>query len=290
MTSPVGAIDRADVSPAPASSGRRFADLVPRVLSGIVLVALALGTAFWGGRPFALLWWIASLAIVWEWQRLIGGPRQRVRFAMGGIALSLAGPLVEASRVAEAGALLAAGAVAVALVAGSGQRVLAAAGVVYAGGLLASVDLLRQSFPYGLEAILWLFAVVWFTDVMAYVGGRLIGGPKLWPRASPSKTWAGFLVGIGCGSLAGLAVAPAPGPYGIYVALGVLVGAIAQGGDLFESVLKRRFGVKDTSRLIPGHGGVMDRLDGFLAAAVFAAVLGLARFGVESPGAGLFSW
>ena len=270
--------------------GRRFADLLPRALSALVLVALALGTAIWGGRPFAMFWWAASLAILWEWQRLIGGPRLTARFIAGGIALSLSGPMIGSLQVGWAICLIAVGAIPVGLVAATGWRFFAAAGVVYAGALMTAVDLLRQSFPFGFEAIIWLFAVVWATDIMAYVGGRLVGGPKLWPRASPSKTWAGFFIGIACGSLAGLAVAPAPGPYGMYVALGLVAGAVAQGGDLFESALKRRFGAKDSSRLIPGHGGVMDRLDGFLAAAVLAAVLGVARFGVESPGAGLFSW
>ena len=289
MTAPVGANDAPMIPLTPRQdSGHRFADLLPRVLSALVLVVLALGTAFWGGRPFATLWWAASLAILWEWQRLIGAPRLTARLVSGGVALSLSGPLVEQLQIGLGFGLIVVGATAVGLLAGAGYRIFAAAGVVYAAALMTSVDLLRQSFPFGFEAIIWLFAVVWFTDIMAYVGGRLVGGPKLWPRASPSKTWAGFLVGIACGSLAGLAVAPAPGPYEIYVALGLVAGAVAQGGDLFESALKRRFRVKDSSRLIPGHGGVMDRLDGFLAAAVAAAVLGVARFGVESPGAGLF--
>ncbi len=253
-------------------------------------MAVALSTAIIGGRPFALLWWLASVAIAWEWQRMIGGDRLRLRFILAGIAVSLAASFSEVLQLRAALAALLAGAVAVAWVAEGDKRLVAAAGVPYAGALVVAVDLLRQSFPFGFESILWLFAVVWFTDVMAYVGGRLIGGPKLWPRVSPSKTWAGFLVGIGCGSLAGLAVAPAPGRYGIYVLIGLAAGAVAQGGDLFESSLKRRFGVKDSSRLIPGHGGVMDRLDGFLAAAVFAAILGVARYGVGAPALGLFTW
>ena len=268
----------------------RFADLGRRAASGAVLVVVALWTAFEGGRIFGLFWWAAALAIHWEWQRMIGGGRMSARFLAGGVALSLAGPLAETQHLGASLAVAGVGAIAVAALAGSGRHLLAGFGVFYAAALIVSLALLRQSFPFGFEAVIWLFAVVWCTDIMAYVGGRLVGGPKLWPRVSPSKTWAGFLIGVGSGSVAGLAVAPSPGPYAAYVGVGLLAGTIAQGGDLFESALKRRFDVKDSSRLIPGHGGVMDRLDGFLAAATFAALLGVIRFGVETPGAGLFRW
>ena len=162
--------------------------------------------------------------------------------------------------------------------------------MVYAGVLVAASPLLRQSQPFGLLAILWLFAVVWGTDTMAFFGGRLIGGPKLAPRLSPSKTWSGFLVGTVSGALLGLLVAPrTDGATGVF-AIGLLGGALAQAGDLFESALKRRFGAKDAGSLIPGHGGVMDRLDGFVATSLFAAILGLWRFGPAGAGSGLFRW
>ena len=269
---------------------RRFKDLVPRLVSAIVLVVLALAAAFKGGRAFDGLWWAAGIAILWEWQALIGRDRRLSRCILGGVALSVSAPLVHVAGGAWSGVILAAGAAGVAGLSLPGLRIIAGVGVIYAGALVLAVEVLRASFPYGLEAILWLFAVVWGTDIMAYFGGRLLGGPKLWPRLSPSKTWSGFLIGIGCGALAGLAVAPAPGPYLIYFVLGLLGGIAAQAGDLFESALKRRFGVKDASHLIPGHGGVLDRLDGFTAAAVLAAGLGLVRFGVDAPAAGLFSW
>ena len=125
---------------------------------------------------------------------------------------------------------------------------------------------------------------------MAYFAGRLIGGPKLYPRFSPSKTWSGFLCGIACGSLIGLLVSPDIAPAAPMLLLGLLAGAVAQGGDLLESALKRRVGAKDSGHLIPGHGGVMDRLDGFLASSVFAACLGTWRFGVDASALGLFHW
>lgn len=290
MTAEAGGTGQAGGPSPQQEQNRQFADLGPRVLSGIALVVVALGTAVIGGRPFAALWWLAAVSVLWEWQRMIGGPRLTGRLLAGGAAVTIAAVLAETLLVWPALALLVLGSGLAALLAERDRRTWAAAGVAYAGALVLAVDLLRQSFPFGFEAIAWLFAVVWGTDVMAYVGGRVIGGPKLAPRWSPKKTWAGFLVGIGCGSLAGLAVAPAQGRYGIYLGLGLLAGALAQFGDLFESMMKRRFGVKDSSHLIPGHGGVMDRLDGFWAAAVGAALLGVARFGVTMPGAGLFIW
>lgn len=292
MNGRTGLPDQLQLRPAPLPIGlrRRFFDITPRLLSALAMIVAALATAIAGGQWFACLWWAAAIAIAWEWQGLIGGTRFKTRFTLAGVAVSVAAPLAGAALLWPAVTVLIIGSGAVAVVADPGQRLLAGFGVCYAGALVLAVNLLRNSFPFGFESIVWLFAVVWGTDIMAYVGGRLIGGPKLWPRFSPSKTWAGFLIGIVSGSFAGLAVAPAPGRYGIYLIVGLLAAVIAQGGDLFESALKRRFGAKDSSRLIPGHGGAMDRLDGFLAAAVFAAILGVTRFGVETSGAGLFRW
>jgi phosphatidate cytidylyltransferase len=169
-------------------------------------------------------------------------------------------------------------------------RLMPGAGVIYAGAMLVSVCLLRASWPYGLYAILWLFAVVWGADVMAYFGGRLVGGPKLWPRISPGKTWSGFYIGVFCGAAAGLFAAPVASSFLVLFCLGLAAAAVAQGGDLFESALKRRFGVKDSGRLIPGHGGLMDRLDGFIAAAIFAAFIGATRYGIDNIAVGIFQW
>ena len=266
-----------------------FSDLAPRIASAVVLVAVAVGTAVAGGLPFAILWWLAALAIHWEWQRLIGSGRDPVRLVFGALAIALAAIASPYDAGAWSLVLLVVGAIATGW-SGRNHRGAAGFGVIYAGLLPLALGLLRGSETRGLEAVLWLFAVVWGTDIMAYFGGRLIGGPKLWRRISPSKTWSGFLIGIGSGAVAGLAVAYAWGAGWMLVPLGVVAGTVAQGGDLFESVLKRRFGVKDSSGLIPGHGGVMDRLDGFLTAAVFAACFGLLRLGATQAAAGLMQW
>jgi phosphatidate cytidylyltransferase len=165
-------------------------------------------------------------------------------------------------------------------------------GFLYAATALAAPLILRMDAEMGLAALLWLFAVVWVSDVMAYVCGRLIGGPKLWPRISPKKTWAGFIGGTAFAVAAATAVAYAFGASALIpVAIVSLIAAVvSQGGDLFESFLKRRFGVKDSGRLIPGHGGVMDRLDGFVLAGGFALLLGLWRGGIDAAGRGVLMW
>ena len=126
----------------------------------------------------------------------------------------------------------------------------------------------------------------------AYFAGRSIGGPKLWPRLSPKKTWSGFVGGTLVGTLIALAVVRLSGvPVSLGLALATwAIAALSQGGDLFESSVKRRFAAKDAGSIIPGHGGVMDRLDGFLVAAVAAAALGLMRGGVGNPASGLLVW
>ena len=176
------------------------------------------------------------------------------------------------------------------VLAGGQHGTLSGAGVVYAGVLPVCMVMLRSSDPLGAQVIWWLFAVVWGTDIMAYFGGRLIGGPKLWRQVSPSKTWSGFLTGILSGAVAGWLVGRTWQAGWQVLPLGLAVGSIAQAGDLFESSLKRRFGVKDSSRIIPGHGGVMDRLDGFLTAAVFVAGFGVMRAGLVSSSAGVLQW
>lgn len=284
----------------PANSDKRavkpasmLGDLWPRLLSGIVMIALSLTTLSIGGFVFVAFWLVAAIAVHWEWQRMTGGPHEQIRVMGGGAVIALVAGLVALGARDAALALLVGGALAALVAVPGPTRVWNAVGVLYAGALVVAVVLLRMSIFYGVESILWLFAIVWGTDIMAYFGGRLVGGPKLWRRVSPSKTWAGFIIGVTSGSLLGVLVLwamSAPVHFGPVLLLGLVTGAVAQGGDLFESSLKRRYGRKDSSNLIPGHGGAMDRLDGFIAAAVFAAILGALRAGAVAPGNGLFVW
>ena len=163
-------------------------------------------------------------------------------------------------------------------------------GALYAGALVVSVTLLRISPAYGFAAILWIFAVVWGADVTAYFAGRTIGGPRLWPSVSPGKTWSGAIIGALAGAVLGLMLSAWTNRFIPLFWLGLATAIMSALGDLFESALKRRFGVKDSSGLIPGHGGLMDRLDAFVAASVFAAVV--AGFNSRSSfiAGGLFQW
>jgi phosphatidate cytidylyltransferase len=282
-----------DGSAARSVSSRVFApDLPARIGAAVVLMVVALGVAWAGGYWFCAFWLGAALVVHWEWQNLIGGPNRQLRILFGTAGLVVAAPLATNDAVFWAAVALLAGAAAAALVSATRPpaSLMSGAGVFYAGAMLISVCLLRASWPYGFVAVLWLFAVVWGADVMAYFGGRLVGGPKLWPRVSPAKTWSGFCIGVLCGAAAGLFAAPAESSSFALFALGLVTGVVAQGGDLFESALKRRFGVKDSGHLIPGHGGLMDRLDGFIAATVFVAFVGAARYGIVDIAAGIFQW
>jgi phosphatidate cytidylyltransferase len=133
---------------------------------------------------------------------------------------------------------------------------------------------------------------VWATDIMAYLVGRSVGGPLLWPQLSPKKTWAGAIGGLAGGVAAGSLVAWASAGTKPLVAgiLALVLSIAAQGGDLFESWIKRRFGAKDAGALIPGHGGMMDRIDGFLAAALLALLIGSLRLGMAASARGLLVW
>ncbi|HML13817.1 MAG TPA: phosphatidate cytidylyltransferase [Xanthobacteraceae bacterium] len=244
------ALARGSTAPVPRPGGR---DLWLRVASSVVLAPLAVLAAYLGGAWFIGFWLIAAAGILWEWMGLVAAAR------------ALSGPV-------RAGWIM--------------------LGACYAGAMLAAPLVIRADARLGFVAMIFLFAVVWATDVAAYFAGRLVGGPKLWPAISPKKTWSGAVGGSAAGTAAGLAVAVVGGiePIAPLLAVGFLLSVIAQFGDLFESSLKRRFGVKDASHVIPGHGGVMDRLDGLLAAALAAALIGLARGGLDGAATGFLLW
>jgi phosphatidate cytidylyltransferase len=276
------------VRPAPR---RRFgSDLKPRIAAAVVLGGLAVATAWIGGFIFAVFWWLAAVVVLWEWQRLVGGARLTERVALGGLFIALAALFALHNSTLGVVAGLVIGAGAVSWLAGPRAGGWAALGALYAGALVVSVTLLRISPSYGLAAILWIFAVVWGTDIAAYFAGRMIGGPKLWPSVSPGKTWSGAIVGAFAGATLGLLLSAWTNRLMPLLWLGLATAVASELGDLFESALKRRFGVKDSSGLIPGHGGLMDRLDAFVAASVFAAVV--AGFNSRSSfiAGGLFQW
>ena len=214
--------------------------------------------------------------------------------ATGAVALAGAALLLALDRPGIAIALIALGLFGVAALASQGAaRCGALAGLVYAAAILiAPVLLRRRCRRFGFAAILFLFVIVWLTDIAAYFVGRAVGGPKLMPRVSPNKTWSGAIGGTLAGVVGGVVVARQFGIGSLAAAavVALVLSVVSQAGDLVESAIKRQFNAKDASQLIPGHGGLMDRLDGFVAAAVAAALIGIAHGGFDAPARGLMVW
>lgn len=283
---------------APPLQKKQADGALARVASALVLAPLAIIVVLLGGWPFVLFWCLAAMIVYWEWTaEIVRAPRSAEVAGVG--VLAVAGLLGASGFPSTALLVIAVGAGAVAALGGT-RRLWCGAGLLYAGLVLAGPMLLRRDLhaDFGVLALFYLFAVVWATDILALFAGRRIGGPKLAPAISPKKTWSGAIAGALGGVAAGAAVATVGSNLlnlpktNILAATGLalLLSVVAQGGDLLESAVKRRFGVKDSGRIIPGHGGLMDRLDGFLAAAGAAALLGVARGGLDGAASGLLAW
>ncbi len=259
-------------------------ELKLRVLSALVLAAAVLVTTLVGGWPFRLVWALAAGLVAYEWLAMVSRRNAvpaGIGVALAGLALGLAP--VSATALAGVSAFAALiGAVLMARL--ERRRWLEICGIVYALAFAVIPPSLRAWPELGLALIIWTFAVAWLTDIAAYFTGRALGGPKLMPSVSPKKTWSGALGGATAGTLGGFAVwaltpgaAHLAGPL-VAIAASFFASVVSQAGDLFESAMKRRFGAKDSSQLIPGHGGFFDRLDGYWAVLVFVgAALFLAR-------------
>ena len=271
-------------------------ELKLRIISGIVLAIVALGATWAGGPAFRLLSVAIALLVYSEWSTITKlGERDFKGNAFGWLSQAVLAALV---LLGETGWTLPVLGVAAAL---SAAWVLIQktswwlpGGIVYAGLTGISLSAIRDDAHIGLIAMIFVFAIVWATDILAYFVGRAIGGPNLAPKISPGKTWSGAMGGTVSGIIAGVA---------IYMAefstldwriplLALFLSVSSQIGDLFESFIKRRFGVKDSGRIIPGHGGVMDRVDGLVFAsfaALFVAMLSILGQGgnVQLVGAAL---
>ncbi len=275
-------------------------NLVLRVASAAVLGPLVLVFAYIGGWLFYLLCAAAAAGILWEWTKLVADSADLRILLPGFAALLFALVLTGIDEPgAAAGMIFIGAALAAGVMAAAPRRfparnplVWGSCGVIYAGIAYIGPALLRRDAAWGFVAVLFVAATVWATDIFAYAVGRIVGGPLLWPRISPNKTWAGAVGGVLGGVAAGTSVAYASGVDKL-VAVGVvalLLSVLTQAGDLFESAIKRRFGAKDAGSLIPGHGGLMDRLDGFLVAAFVALLIGILRQGPDAPAQGLLVW
>jgi phosphatidate cytidylyltransferase len=272
---------------AAAEQGSR--NLLMRVMAALVLAPLAIAIAYAGGWLWTVLVTLAAIGLYVEWLGIVGAARETRVVALGVAALAVSGLCLATGRIDAALLALVIGLLAVGLL--SPQRLWTATGFFYAAAAQMASVLVRLDPTHGFAALILVLLVVWVTDIGGYFAGRGIGGPKLWPRVSPKKTWAGAIGGFAASLAvaAGFAVAGL-GKIGPLLALGAALSVVSQFGDLFESAVKRRFGVKDSSHIIPGHGGLLDRLDGYVAAIVVAAIFGLLRGSADGVGRGLMVW
>lgn len=268
-------------------------NLKTRIMAAAILVPLALLVTWAGPLPFAIMVAALGALMAHEWAAMVhgGNNSQFALHAAAGIAGALCGLVITPFLVVT---------VALAWVASliltaremRGFTIYHLLGVPYMALPAFALVALRAQPSCGLLAVIFVFAAVWSADSLAYFAGRAIGGPKFAPRISPNKTWAGFGGAVTGGALAGLLVALISGVSAApLMLLGALLGGWEQVGDLFESAAKRRFGIKDSGSLIPGHGGVLDRVDGLAAAAVLALIWGAWFTGSTGAAAcGLFAW
>jgi phosphatidate cytidylyltransferase len=281
----------APVGPAltPPGAAARWRDLRKRILSAALLAPAALLCVWLGAEAWTALMAAAAALLAWEWVRLCGFSTRRLPGLAVPAAVLAAGALAVEAHWLPAVALLCAGTLAVGALSepprfrGGVPGVWLAFGVLYIGLACVALIHLRGDASAGLVNVLFLFLTVWASDIGAYAAGRCFGGPKLAPSVSPNKTWAGaaggLLSAVAVGGTAAYVMAAMAGTLpptvGRVVLVAGAIGVLAQAGDFFESWIKRRFNVKDSSSLIPGHGGLLDRLDGVLASAPAAAVLGV---------------
>ncbi len=247
--------------------------LVTRAVSAVVLAVPVLGIVHLGSPLFGLLIMVAAGIMATEWYGMCapGGPRIAGLVMAGSVLAAVAAMGLAQPEMSLA--LLGAGSVAVFALC-KGDKWLGA-GVLYIGLPTVAFVGMRNDPEVGRQTVYWLLGVVWASDIGAYLTGRTIGGPKLAPRISPGKTWAGFLGGVACAGLVGGIAAAILGlkefwPLALF---SCVLGGVAQGGDLLESWIKRRFGVKDSGSLIPGHGGLLDRVDALIAVIVVTAMI-----------------
>lgn len=253
----------------------RNSDLGKRLVVAIVLIAVTFAALWFGGFVFWLLVAIGGVLMMGEWADLAGASARQKRLAQYALTVPLA---IMAPGLAAGPGFLALGLVfAAAFFLGAVTRKpQLALGALYVGLPVLGLLVLRAHAVHGFLFTFWAMALVWASDTGAYFAGRAIGGPKLAPAISPNKTWAGFFGGLAAsGVFAALLVVGFGLPFVLALCTPVLA-ALSQLGDLYESHLKRRAGVKDSGNLLPGHGGVLDRLDGLVAVAPVAALLVLA--------------
>ena len=280
-------VNQDQVAPAVDGGSR---NLRTRILAALVLAPAAVAIAWAGGPLWIGLVTLAAVGLYVEWLMIVGTVQETRTVVAGITALVVSGLCLGPGHSEYSLAVLVIGAGAVAAVS-QRLRLWSVTGFCYAAAAEFASALVRLDGGYGFIALIFVLLVVWVTDIGGYFAGRGIGGPKLWPRVSPKKTWAGAVGGL----VASLAVAAGFAVFDFgkmtpLLLLGAFLSIVSQSGDLFESAVKRRFGVKDSSQIIPGHGGLLDRLDGFVAAIVLAALFGFLRGDADGIGHALMVW
>lgn len=277
-------MDTPAVNPAPQEGGdnvqsppSRSRELITRIASAAVLAPGVIYLVYLGGWPFTALVMLAAVLMTYEWARLVHGSHLNADYIIHAITAIIAVGLAGAGQPLLA--LLAAfigvaAALGLAIVRDQGKR-WPMIGFPYILLPCIAIVWLRSGGEWGMLTLYWLLAVVWATDIMAFAAGRTFGGPKLAPRLSPSKTWSGLLGGVVGAAVAGAltSIILDLNVTWLLAFLSGIIAVIAQVGDIAESSLKRYADVKDSGALIPGHGGVLDRVDGLIFAAVAAALL-----------------
>ena len=265
-----------DADNAPSVAQHDWSDLRARIISGLVLASGGVSAAIAGGPWLAGATGAAVVAMSYEWARM-SEPKATMPAFVFALVGALGAVMFASWRELDLGlGWLTLCAAASAFRRRSVVRVIETVlGAIYIGAPCAVFLWLRGK-PEGLDIILTLFAVIWSADVFAYLGGKLIGGPKIAAGLSPNKTWSGIIAGVVAGIAAGYAFGAMFGTNSrtlIWLGVGASIAFTGLMGDLFESFLKRRFGVKDASRIIPGHGGVLDRIDGLMAATLLTGLV-----------------
>ena len=263
----------ANAAMAPLSPAADHRNLYYRILSGVVLGPLVLSLAFLPYRAFDVAIGVASAIGLGEWLKMVTGRSRWWAYAAPFVVLGV----YWFFGIEYALCALAALAAAIGLIVAGNIRDggLVAFGLPYVGLTMLSLSWLHDPFNGGWPAVFFVFFTVWSTDIGAYAVGRSLKGPRLAPRVSPNKTWSGFFGGLGFAAIVALCLSQAfnaSRPVQV-VEIAVGLSLLGQGGDLFESAMKRRFGVKDSGNLIPGHGGMLDRIDALLWAAPSFALL-----------------
>lgn len=281
------------VSRRDCGQARPMSNLQLRIISAVVLAVVVLAVTYLGGAAFRILAAAIAAAMFYEWcviSQNVTAVRDQMLASLL-LAVVLAGIIFGYPALAVLAVIAVSTVVVLVVCRIAGQGAWVPAGLAYAGLSGFSLAFLRGDEQAGLLAILFLFAVVWATDIAAYFVGRSVGGPKLAPSISPGKTQSGAIGGIVGGVLAGLAVAIVAGlpAYALLAFVALILSIVSQAGDLFESWVKRRHGVKDSGKLIPGHGGVMDRADGLVVAAFVLYAVGALLSGADNPAQALFA-